>query len=148
MLKSGLIIGAVSLLLSAIAGAVVSPLCGFCVGIFAGLAAGYVAGLFDKPADSGAAAKSGASAGAIAGVGALIGLMVAGGINAVLVGPEAAAQMMQGLGLPSSDDPAAYYAGAIGGPCCMGLLNIALMAGLGALGGMLWYQVSGKKASV
>jgi hypothetical protein len=147
MLKSGLIVGAVSFLLSVVAGAVVSPLCGFCVGLFAGLGAGYLAGLFDKSPDSGGAAKSGAGAGAIAGVGALIGLVIAGGINAVIVGPEGAAALMEGFGVTTSTDPTSYYIGAIGGPCCMGLFNIALMAGLGALGGMLWYQVSGKKAT-
>jgi hypothetical protein len=78
-------------------------------------------------------------------VGSLIGLAIAGAINAAMVGPERAAEMMESLGLPASSDPTSYYAGAIGGPCCVGLVNVALMAGLGALGGMLWYQVGGKK---
>jgi hypothetical protein len=144
MFKSGLIVGGVSFILAILAGAVVSPLCGLCVGVVAGLAAGYVAGLFDKPADSSASTKAGAGAGAIAGIGGLIGLVVAGGINAIIVGPEGAAQVVQSFGLETTADPTTYYISAIGLPCCIGLFNIALMAGLGALGGMLWYQTSGK----
>ncbi len=144
MLKSGLIVGGVSFLLAVLVGAIASPLCGFCVGIVAGLGAGYLAGLFDKPAESSASTKAGAGAGAIAGIGGLIGLIIAGVINAIVVGPEGAAQVLQSFGLQSTADPTTYYASAIGMPCCIGLFNIALMAGLGALGGMLWYQTAGK----
>lgn len=66
MLKSGLIVGAVMLVLGTTFG-FLFPLCVSCLAIFAGVGAGYLAGVFDKPGDQGSAAKSGASAGAIGG---------------------------------------------------------------------------------
>jgi hypothetical protein len=147
MLKSGLIVGGVSFI-GALIATIFTPLCAPCVAVFTGIVAGYLAGLFDKPADQGSAAKLGASSGAIAGVGALIGTMIAAAINTVIVGPEGAAALSQQLGLPAGDPETAataYYVSAIALPCCIGLFNIALMAGLGALGGILWLQTGGKK---
>ncbi len=150
MLKSGLIVGGISLIFGLIA-TIITPICAPCVALLAGLAAGYLAGLFDKPADQGASAKSGASAGAIASIGGLVGNMIAAVVNIIIVGPEKAAQVSQQLGLPTASDPSTYatgyYASAIGTPCCIALFNIALMAGLGALGAILWYQISGKNAA-
>ncbi len=147
MLKSGLIVGAASFIFGFIA-TIISPLCAPCVALFAGLAAGYLAGMFDKPADSGGAAKAGAGGGAIAGVGALIGGMIASVINVLVVGPQGAAELMRQLGLDTgpAPDPVVYYASAFGTACCIGLFNIALMAGLGALGSMLWRKTSGNQA--
>lgn len=145
MLKSGLIIGGVMLVL-AIGGSLLSPLCVPCLALFAGLGAGYLAGMFDKPGLQNTTVRSGASAGAIGGVGALIGQFIGGGINAVMVGPEGAQQLLQQLSpeLAGSSDPTFYYAGVFGLACCVGLFNVGLMAGLGALGGMLWWNMTGK----
>ncbi len=145
MLKSGLIVGAVSFFFG-LGATILSPLCAPCVALFAGIIAGYLAGLFDKPGDQGVSAKVGASSGAVAGVGGLLGIMIGAVANVFLVGPEGANQVAQQLGLPGAD-PTSYYISAIGLPCCIALFNIALMAGLGALGGILWYQMSGKKAT-
>jgi hypothetical protein len=150
MLKSGLIVGGVALVLGFIA-TFITPLCAPCVALFAGLGAGYLAGLFDKPADQGASAKSGALAGAIAGLGGLLGNMVASVVNVAMVGPERAVQIAQQFGLPTGGDPStfasSYYLSAFGLPCCIALFNIALMAGLGALGGILWLQISGRNSA-
>jgi hypothetical protein len=70
MLKSGLIVGAVMLVLS-LGGSLITPLCVPCLALIVGIGAGYLAGTFDKPLASGASAQVGAGAGAIAGVGAL-----------------------------------------------------------------------------
>jgi hypothetical protein len=140
MLKSGLIIGVIMLVL-AIGSSLISPLCVLCLTLFAGVGAGYLAGVFDIPLESGQSAKIGAGAGAIAGVGAWLGHLVGGAANAVIVGPEATAQLMRDLGLPASVDPSTYYAAALGGGCCLGLIEIGLMAGLGALGGLLWFRL-------
>ena len=142
MLKSGLIVGAVMLLLS-LGGSLLSPLCVLCLALVAGLGAGYLAGVFDSPPDSGPAAQSGAGAGAIAGVGSLLGHLAGGAVNIVIVGPEGATDLLQSLGLASGVDPTTYYASALGGACCLGLVEIGLMAGLGALGGLLWFRVNG-----
>lgn len=146
MLKSGLIIGGVMLVL-AIGASLLSPICVPCLALFAGLGAGYLAGMFDKPSLQNIGVRSGASAGAIGGVGALIGQLIGGGINAVVVGPEGAQQFMQQIApdlATGSTNSAAYYFGVFGSACCIGLFNVAIMAGLGALGGLLWWNMTGK----
>jgi len=153
MLKSGLILGVVALLL-AIGAALLSPLCVPCLTLLLGLGAGYLAGAFDKPSEKRGSTKSGAIAGAIGGAGALIGQAVGAVINSQLVGPGGAIQLIRQLGiqLPSGATPAdiatGYWGGVIGSTCCLGLFDVALMAGLGALGGLLWWQVAGSKRSV
>ncbi|PJH74992.1 MAG: hypothetical protein CO064_09025 [Anaerolineae bacterium CG_4_9_14_0_8_um_filter_58_9] len=153
MLKSGLILGVVALLL-AIGAALLSPLCVPCLTLLLGLGAGYLAGAFDKPSEKRGSTKSGAIAGAIGGAGALIGQAVGAVINSQLVGPGGAIQLIRQLGiqLPSGATPAdiatGYWGGVIGSTCCLGLFDVALMAGLGALGGLLWWQMSGSKRSV
>jgi len=152
MLKSGLILGVVALLL-AIGAALLSPLCVPCLTLLLGLGAGYLAGAFDKPSEKRGSTKSGAIAGAIGGAGALIGQAVGAVINSQLVGPGGAIQLIRQLGiqLPSGATPAdiatGYWGGVIGSTCCLGLFDVALMAGLGALGGLLWWQMSGSKRS-
>ena len=151
MLKAGLILGAVMLVLAGITGAVNFQLCAPCLALFAGLGAGYLAGLFDKPGSNGVSAKAGAGAGAIGGIGAVLGHLAGGLIGALTMGPEKASQLMEQLGLPAAGTgpgtEVGYWVGAIGGSCCLGLLDVALMAGLGALGGLLWWQVTGKNSA-
>lgn len=153
MFKSGLIIGVVALLL-AIGAALLSPLCVPCLTLLLGLGAGYLAGAFDKPFDNRGSARSGAIAGAIGGIGALIGQAVGAVINSQIVGAEGAIRLIRQLGiqLPLGTTPAdiaaGYWGGMIGSTCCLGLFDVALMAGLGALGGLLWRQMSGSKRTV
>lgn len=147
MLKSGLIFAAIALVLAIGSAVIISPLCVPCLALFLGLGAGYVAGMFDMPADNAATIKAGALAGAIGGAGGLLGQLIASAINAVLVGPEGAMQLMRQLGIdPGAAGAQGYWGGLIGGTCCFGLLDVALMAGLGALGGLLWWQLVGQKA--
>ncbi|HQE93176.1 MAG TPA: hypothetical protein PLH19_05305 [Anaerolineae bacterium] len=143
MVKAGLILGAVMLVLG-IGGSLITPLCVPCIALLAGLGAGYLAGVFEKSATSGEAAKVGAIAGVIGGAGALLGQIVGGIINALVVKPEGVADIMKQLNLPVASDPSLYYISFIGGGVCFGVVDVVLMAGLGALGGLLWYQISGK----
>ena len=143
MYKAGGILAAVAAVLVTGLGAGVSPLCGPCLALFIGLGAGYLAGVFDKPAQT-AAARAGAIAGAVAGAGALVGHLLAAVINSFLVGPEGATALLRQLGVNTPVSPASFYGGQFGGGCCFGLLDIGLMAGLGALGAILWYNLSGK----
>jgi len=144
MLKSGLIIGAVMLVIGG-GIALLLPACIPCLALLAGVGGGYLAGMFDTPAENGGAVRVGAGAGAIGGVGALLAHMVGGLVAAFTVSPEQAAEMMRQFGVEvETTNATAYYAGAIGGACCFGLFEIAFMAGLGALGGILWYQIVGK----
>jgi hypothetical protein len=147
MLKSGLIAAAVMLVLT-IGTTLISPYCVPCLAILVGLGAGALGGQFDKPVDLGACAKSGAAAGAIGGLGAIVGHLVGGVINAVVVGPEGAARVLSQIGFSSSTmTPTTYYAFTFGAACCIGLVDVLLMAGLGALGGLLWWQLAGKSAA-
>lgn len=148
MLKSGLIIGVVAFLL-AIAGSFVSSLvCVPCWGLVAGLMAGYLGSQFDKPLTTGASAKAGAGTGAIGGAGGLLGQLVGGMANAAFVGPEYATGLVRKLGLAvPTPSPASYYAGSFGVACFLGVFALVLMAGFGAVGGLLWYQIAGKKAA-
>lgn len=147
MLKSGLIFGGVMAVLGTIFGALF-PLCASCLALFAGAGAGYLSGVFDQPADQGSSAKSGAGAGAIGGAGALIGHVLGGMGLAIVRGPQSGADLMRQFGVPVDTSPAGntgFYAGSFIASCCFGLVAVALMVGLGALGGLLWYQMTTRK---
>lgn len=146
MLKSGLIIGGLTLLLATLF-SFLFPLCVPCLALALGAGAGYLAGQFEKPGETRQAVGMGAGAGAIASVGALIGHVVGGLVNAVIIGPEGSAQLLEQLGIDfgnTSGSPTAYYGGALAVACCFSMLDLALMAGLGAVGGLWWYQMTGK----
>lgn len=149
MLKSGAITGAIAFVLAIGGSFVAAIVCAPCWSLFVGLGAGYLGGVFDKPTSNGNAVKAGAGAGAIGGVGGFIGQIIGSLLYAAVVGPEASADMLRQLGVQGADvtNVGAYYAGAFGIGCCLGLGAIALMAGLGALGGMVWWQISGKNSA-
>ena len=146
MVKAGLIFGIVMLVLG-IGGSLITPICVPCIALMAGLGAGYLASVYEKRATSGDAAKVGAGAGAIAGAGALLGQITGGIINAVVGDPQLAAELLESWGLPATYDPTMYYVSLIGGGVCFGIVDLVLMAGFGALGGILWYQITGKNES-
>ena len=144
MLKAGLIGAGVGFVLALIA-ALVTPFCNPCVALLLGLGVGVLAAVWERPVTTGASAGEGAKAGAIAAAGGLLGQMVGAVANGLMVGPEKAAEMFRQLNI---DVPAitqqTYWIYSIGGNCLCGAFNVALGAGLGALGGLLWYQVKGK----
>jgi hypothetical protein len=148
MVKSGLIFGVVMLVV-ALGVTLVMPYCIPCVALGIGFAAGYVAGVFGKPADKSSATKSGTMAGALAGAGVVLGEMAGAVINGYSVGPEKTAELMQTLGIPGVAPMTAssYWTAMLGMNLCMSLFSVALMAGLGALGGLVWWQARGKNQS-
>lgn len=147
MFKSGLILAAVMLIVGGIL-AFFFPLCVPCLAHVAGAGAGYLAALWDQPADNGKSVQRGAGAGAIGGVGALVGHLAGSLAAAAYVGPQGALDVLRQLcidtGAADATSPVAYYGGALFTGCCFGLFEVALMAGLGALGGVLWWQMTGK----
>ena len=148
MKKSALIFGGIAFLLSVGAVLLTPVLALCCIAPFMGLAAGYVAGVFDKPVSSGASSKTGAISGALAGIGAALGQIIGTVLNAFIVGPERAAEFMRNLGVPTSGGSgfaSGYWLGMVGGTACFSLLDVLLMAGLGALGGLLWWAISRRK---
>lgn len=145
MVRSGLILAVVALIFSASA-TLISPMCTPCLAVFMGIFAGYLAGIQEKPRDEGKAAKIGAGAGAIGGVGALLGQFIGSAINAKMVGPEGAMELLNQFNIPiNTDITVPYWAGVVTSSFCFGILNVLLMAGLGALGGYLWLQMNGRK---
>ena len=146
MLKAGLITGLLAIVVAVVA-TYFSPLCTPCAVLFLGALAGYLAGVFDKPSMNNAATKTGALAGAIGGIGAIIGQLIGTAINGYFMGPEGAAEFGRTLGLPASGSPGfegGYWMGLISGAVCFSILDLLTMAGFGALGGILWWQISGK----
>lgn len=126
------------------------PYCTPCAAIVIGLGVGFLACLWDKPLTGGSCAGVGAKAGLIAGIGHLVGQLIGMAINGILVGPEGAAETLkllsEQLDLDTTVmDTTTYWVSmlVVNGGC--GLLNIAITAGLGALGGLLWYQFIGQK---
>ena len=138
MLKSGIIFGIIGFVLVLGISVAVSPFCSLCVTILLGLGAGYVAGVFERPLDSSEAWKQGAGAGALAGGLVIFGQLIAGAINANFVVNDPNAQILnEMLGLPPAE-PAMLWVGAAFAACCIGLVNVGILAGLGAAGGAIW----------
>jgi hypothetical protein len=145
MWKSGLIIGIAALILAFATSAGLSPLCGLlCVSPLAGAVAGYLAGVFDKPVTGEGGAKSGAIGGAVAGAGAFLGQTLAGVVNAAFA-PQIVQFSQRTFGLPGDVSTARLV--SIGMGICGGLVDVVIMAGVGALGGYLWYRFTGSKAT-
>jgi hypothetical protein len=145
MVKSGLIIGAVSLLFFLGTSVVLTPFCAPCVGILFGLLAGYLAGVFDKPLSSGESLKKGAAAGAIAGAVGLLGGVLGGVLNSLLINPESLLSFYQMFGISGFNlNQSQIWLAQMGFAFCVGLFDIAWMAVLGLAGGALWFQITGK----
>jgi len=146
MVKSGLIAGALALVIAVIA-TYITPICTPCASLFIGLGAGYLADVFDKPSMNNSATRTGALGGAIGGVGASIGQLIGTVLNVMILGPQGALQLERLLGLQVEGGTTftnGYWVGAIGGAVCFSIIDILLMAAFGALGGIIWWQTDGK----
>jgi MFS family permease len=143
MLKAGLIGAGVGFVLAIIA-ALITPLCNPCVALLLGLGVGALAAGWERSTTSGASAGEGAKAGAIASAGGLVGQMIGAVANGFIVGPEGIAEIYRRLDIDMPLTPRMYWVSMLSGNCVCAVVNVALGAGLGALGGILWYQISGK----
>ncbi|MFN2168098.1 MAG: hypothetical protein ACK2U9_17795 [Anaerolineae bacterium] len=143
MRKTILIFGSITFLIS-FALTLLFPACTACFALIAGAGAGWLAAYWMRPVQQRDAAGVGARAGAFSAVGGVAGQTLGGVMNALLIGPAGAADLAQSLGLGSFQFPSdtAYYAGAIGGQFFCGLVNVGLMAGLGALAAFLYTKYS------
>ena len=122
------------------------PLCTSCFALLVGPVAGLLAVYWGYPTEEQQAAGIGAQAGALAGVGLLAGQVLGGLLNAILVGPEGAAEIYRSLGLNIAEPSniVAYYLGVVGGQMCCALVNVGIMAGLGALAAFLYFKSSNR----
>jgi hypothetical protein len=145
VLKAGLI----GLLAGALFGMGITlllPYCTPCAAVAVGLGVGFLACLWDKPTAQSGVAATGAKAGAISGAGHLLGQLLGMLLNGLFVGPEGAAELLRELGLDTAAmSPRVYWITQIAVNTSCGLTNIALAAGLGALGGLLWQQTMGRR---
>jgi MFS family permease len=142
MVKSGLIVGVVMLLL-ALGTALITPICSICIAVLAGLAAGYLANVFEKPQLPERIIGRGAGAGAIAGLVAIIGQIIGAVINATFVDSAALNEILESYGGTMTLTDETMWAAQLGMAFCIGLFNVAIMAGLGAAGAMIWRQRQG-----
>jgi hypothetical protein len=143
MLKAGLIGAGVGFVLAIIA-ALLTPFCNPCVALLLGLGVGALAAMWERRATAGASAGEGAKAGAIAAVGGLVGQMIGAAANGFIVGPKGMAEIYRQFDIQIPLTPRYYWIANLGGNCLCAVVNVALGAALGAVGGLLWYQISGK----
>jgi MFS family permease len=143
MKKTILIFGSVTFLIS-FALTLLFPFCTVCFALIAGAGAGWLAAYWLRPRRQEDAASVGARAGALSAIGGVLGQTLGGVMNALLIGPEGMLDLAQSLGLGDFQfqSDTTYYAGAIGGQFCCGLVNVVIMAGLGALAAFLYFKYS------
>jgi hypothetical protein len=143
MLKAGLIGAGLGFLLALVT-SLITPLCNPCAALVLGLGVGVLAGVWERPTTSRAGARVGAQAGAIATLGSLVGQMVGAVTTGFIVGPEAVTRFARQFDIQVPITRESYWVSLLGGSCVCGVVDVAIGAGLGALGGILWYELSGK----
>lgn len=140
MIRAGLLIGVLTVVTS-----LVPSLFGFdillpCMAAFLGIAAGYLAGSFDKPPRLKFAVGRGAAAGILCGLG-----MGMGNALGMMIGKPSSLQS-DVLNISLESNLGFQYASWIksGLVCCWGI-NAIIFAVMGMLGGLFWFQISGKE---
>jgi hypothetical protein len=145
MLKAGLP-GAVIGFIYVMAITLISPFCTLCFTPVLGISIGYLANRFDTPPRVEASLGSGAVAGLLTGLGALLGQMLAAVVYAILVTHwEELPALIKQMGFSQIPNQSQYWQTTITANSFCGLLNLVLIAGLGAVGGLIWFQRQNKK---
>ncbi len=138
MLKSGIIFGVIGFVLVLLV-SLGSPLCSVCITLFLGLGAGFVAGNYDRPLENAEALRMGGIAGALTGGLMIPGQLIAAVINANSISPADLAAFSEMFGVPPAD--ASLLMGVqILTACCLGIVNLVILAGAGAGGGAIWFS--------
>jgi hypothetical protein len=142
MIKAGAI-GAVIGFIYIMSLSLLSPICTLCFTPLLGLGVGYLAGWFEKLADVRASLSRGTIAGGITGLGVVVGQMMATVVNGILVtNSDRIPALMNEVGLSqfviTNNDE--YWQSILVFNSFCSLFNLALVAGLGAVGGMIWFQ--------
>lgn len=119
----------------------ISPFCTLCFTPLLGLGVGYLANRFDKPHKFEASLGSGIIAGAMTGFGALLGQMLAAVVNGILVTNwQELPALFKEFGFAQFPNSSEYWQTTLMANSMCSLLNLALIAGLGAVGGALWFR--------
>lgn len=142
MIKAGLI-GAAAGFIYVMSLTLLSPFCTLCFTPLLGLGVGYLAGWIDSPENSQISLFRGAVAGAITGLAVIVGQMLATVVNAILVtNSEQLPTLLREFGLSEFviADTNQYWQATMTVNSMCGIFNLFLISGLGAVGGMLWFQ--------
>jgi hypothetical protein len=149
MLKSSLIAVPLTVIVILITG-FLSELC-CCASpfaaVFLGLAAGVVCAFFEKPLLKNRAIERGAIAGTIAGLAALPAQVLGEIVVALLLAGNGKVDISL-FGLPAASATVDLWNWALNALCAAtlyGLLAAAVMAGMGAVGGALWFRILRKQ---
>ncbi|HXV98789.1 MAG TPA: hypothetical protein VEC93_10225 [Anaerolineae bacterium] len=145
MIKAGLL-GAMLGFIYVMSLTLVSPFCTLCITPLLGLGIGYLASRFDKPLKLETSLSSGGIAGGMSGCGALVGQMLATVVNGILVTNwEELPAFIRDLGLSQFPNTNEYWQTTLTANSFCSVLNLAIIAGLGAVGGLIWFQRQNKK---
>lgn len=120
-----------------------SPLCTLCLTPLLGLAVGYLTGWFDKPHRAEVAVSKGTIAGGIASIGVVLGQMTAAMVNGILVtNSDQLPILMKEFGLSETilANSSDYWQTTLVFNSLCSVFNLALLVGLGAVGGVIWVQ--------
>jgi hypothetical protein len=140
MIKAGLI-GIVVSFIYVTSLTLLSPFCTLCFTPLLGVGVGYLAGWFDKPQDANVSVSKGIIAGSIAGVGAILGQMLATVISTILVtNSEQLLTFLREHGLSELVITDINWPTILTTNFFCGLVNLGIITGLGAVGGMIWFQ--------
>lgn len=149
MIKAGLI-GAVTGFIYVMSLTLVSPFFTLCFTPLLGIGVGYLAGRFDHPSKAEASLSRGSIAGGIAGIGAALGQMLATVVNAVLVThSEQLPNLLRQFGLSQFiiTDPNQYWRAALTANSFCSVVNLMIIAGLGAVGSVIWFQRQNRRTN-
>jgi uncharacterized membrane-anchored protein len=153
MAKSSVIMALITLIVMIIA-SVINTLCCVCSPLAAavlGLIAGGLCVYFEKQTDPEKAMVRGAIAGTIAGAAALVGTTIGGTIALLVAGSgKTPVACLPGLcnlaSAPTSQT--SWILNSFFSSCFCGLIALAVMAGMGALGGRLWLWYIHRKPNI
>jgi hypothetical protein len=144
MIRSGIIVGVLAVVVFSITGILVG-LCEPIEAMIMGLAAGVLAAILDKPGNGKQASLRGGVAGLIASLFSVIGGIAGYLIRTYLVMPSDPSRSLeeQLLGIEQAGGTTTINVSHFVSISCCSVTDVILFAGLGALGGFVWYKVKG-----
>jgi MFS family permease len=145
MIKAGLL-GAIVGFIYVMSITLVSPFCTLCITPLLGVIVGYLAGQIDKPLKLESSLSRGGIAGGMTGCGALLGQMLAAVVNGILVTNwRELPNFVRELGLTQFPNTDEYWQTTLTANSFCSVLNLVLIAGLGIVGGLIWFQRQHRK---
>ena len=145
MVRSGLILGIIAfiyLLVTNVVMVICTPFEAVCIGILAGA----LAGILDKPANRKTAIIRGAIAGLIAGIGGILGNLAGQAIRDTgVITPQTITNLTNQLGGQTTIENLSTYT-TLGVLICCLAADLVLVPASGALGGLIWWMLKGKRA--